>query len=243
MKIKLQGPVFVADCTFAEKDTVKAAGFRWHGGGCRLPCVACQAQVPLKVWWTDAAAKAARLIEYADDVAKAALAPHLEQVSASKAVDADIDIPAPDGLAYLGYQRAGIAYAKGRDRTLIGDEMGLGKTIQALGYINASPEVKTVLIVCPASLRLNWEREAKKWLVRADSFKFHIVETADPPPADATFIIVNYNRLSGKAGEKVFAALMARQWDLLVADEAHYCKNPKAKRTQALLGVPEKNKK
>lgn len=237
MLIKLQAGVFVAESTFAEKDIVKAAGFRWHGGNCRPGCSACIAQLPLKVWWTDRAASAGRLINYATDEAKAALSGHVAKVEASKAADADIEIPAPAGLSYLGYQKAGIAYAKQRKSTLIGDEMGLGKTIQALGFINASPEIETVLVVCPASLRLNWEREARKWLVR--DFKFHVVETADPPPADATFVIVNYDRLSGKAGEAVFEALMARDWGLLVADEAHYLKNPKAKRTQAVLGGKE----
>jgi SWI/SNF-related matrix-associated actin-dependent regulator 1 of chromatin subfamily A len=233
MRIKMHNGIFVAESSFAEKDAVKGAGFRWHGGNCYPGCKACAASVPLKVWWTDMSAKAARLAQYATEDAKAILAPHLQQVESSKATDAVIDIPAPNGLAYLGYQKAGIAYAKARKRTLIGDEMGLGKTIQALGYVNASPEVKSVLIVCPASLRLNWLKEAKKWLVSANTFKFHVVESSDPIPADATFVIVNYNRLTGP----VFDSLMARKWDLLVADEAHYCKNPKAKRTQALLGV------
>ncbi len=232
MRIYLQNGVFVADSTFAEKDTVKAAGFWWHGGGCRPGCQGCAAKLPLKVWWTPKQPSAARLLEYCDEAAKQALAGHVAKVEASKATDADVEIPAPAGLSYLPYQRAGIAYASQRKRTLIGDEMGLGKTIQALGFINASPDVKTVLVVCPASLRLNWEREARKWLVNADSFKFYIVESGDPVPADANFVIVNYNRLKGE----VFDSLMARSWDLLVADEAHYAKNPKAQRTQALLG-------
>jgi SWI/SNF-related matrix-associated actin-dependent regulator 1 of chromatin subfamily A len=113
--------------------------------------------------------------------------------------------------------------------------MGLGKTIQALGTVNACPDIKTVLVVCPKSLRLNWVREAKKWLVR--DFNYHMVEAGDETvPADATFVVVNYNLLKGE----VYDALMARNWDLLVADEAHYAKNPKAQRSQALLGVPEK---
>src|SRR3989442_1131923 len=51
----------------------------------------------------------------------------------SRATEATIDIPVPEGRSYLGYQLAGIAYALGRKGTLIADEMGLGKTVQAFG--------------------------------------------------------------------------------------------------------------
>src|SRR5215208_4291026 len=48
----------------------------------------------------------------------------------SRATDADVQLPCPEGLAYLPYQKAGIAFAVSRDAALIADEMGLGKTIQ-----------------------------------------------------------------------------------------------------------------
>ena len=44
--------------------------------------------------------------------------------------------------------------------------MGLGKSIEAIGYINASPDIHRVLVVTKAKLKLNWERELRKWLVR-----------------------------------------------------------------------------
>jgi SWI/SNF-related matrix-associated actin-dependent regulator 1 of chromatin subfamily A len=84
----------------------------------------------------------------------------------SHAVAAAISIPAPEGLEYLGYQKAGIAFALERKGTLIGDEMGLGKTIQAIGLINAASNLNRVLIVCPASLKLNWAKEIRKWRTR-----------------------------------------------------------------------------
>ena len=49
-----------------------------------------------------------------------------QAIAESQAVDADIEIPAPEGLSYLPDQKAGIAYAVQRQATLIGDEMGLG---------------------------------------------------------------------------------------------------------------------
>jgi len=111
-------------------------------------------------------------------------------------------------------------------------------TIQALGLINADESIKNVLVVCPATLRLNWLREAQKWLVR--KFDYYVVETGDPVPAGANFVIVNFNRIVGKPGAKVFASLIERQFEVLIADEAHYVKNPKAQRTLALLGKDAK---
>jgi len=83
--------------------------------------------------------------------------------SRSTGAETAIDIPVPDGLAYLPYQRAGIAYASARDACLIGDEMGLGKTVQAIGVSNMDPSTLNNLVVVPASLKINWLREIKKW--------------------------------------------------------------------------------
>ena len=148
-------------------------------------------------------------------------------IAESKATDAEIEIPVPDYLAYLGYQKAGIRFSLSRAGVLLADEMGLGKTIQALGVINADASIKRVLIICPASLKLNWKREAQKWLTRA--FEIGVVGKNGFPQGN--FVICNYD-----VAAKFHAELHAREWDLVVLDEGHYCKNPKAKRTIALLG-------
>lgn len=139
-----------------------------------------------------------------------------EAIQASRATDADVNIPAPEGLSFLPYQRAGIAFAMARPSTLIADEMGLGKTIQAIGAMNASPEAKRILVVCPASLKHNWRAEISKW----NTVPFR---TAEIFPRIGSVTIVNYEQL-----KKVESAA----WDLLVFDEAHYAKNIKAQRTQ-----------
>src|SRR5262245_41105289 len=112
-----------------------------------------------KKWATADVDKAAELAKYADDEAQAKLAGRVSSTELSRATDAKLDVPAPEGRAYLPYQRAGIAYAMGRPSTLIADEMGLGKTIEAIGTINADPSIHVVLVICPASLKLNWQRE------------------------------------------------------------------------------------
>ncbi len=158
-----------------------------------------------------------------------------QAIADSQATDADIDIPVPAGLSYLPYQKAGIAYAIKRSSTLIGDEMGLGKTIQAIGVINATAP-KTVLVVCPASLKINWKNEMTKWLV-ADRDIQIVNGGGEQIPATPDVIIINYDVLS-----KHKDAINARTWDLVIMDEAHYIKNNTAARTKVAVGIKANRK-
>jgi len=158
-----------------------------------------------------------------------------QAIADSQAVDADIEIPVPAGLAYLPYQRAGIAYATQRKSTLIGDEMGLGKTIQAIGVINATAP-KTVLVVCPASLKINWKNEMTKWLVAERDIQI-VNGGGEQIPGTPDVVIINYDVLT-----KHKDAINARAWDLVIMDEAHYIKNPKAKRTGVAVGIKANRK-
>lgn len=185
----------------AARTQLKAIGFRFHGTYCGGSCWLDKAGVPPFVWWTDDAAKAEKLREYADAAAMAALDGVQQADQASRAVDADVDLPCPDGLAYLPYQRAGISwllgrFADGQTRALLADEMGLGKTIQAIGTINGDAAIKNVLIVVPASLRVNWRRECEKWLTRRSTVV--IADNAKDVPTSWTgdlVVILNYEKL------------------------------------------------
>lgn len=159
-------------------------------------------------------------------ISAAEVAVREEAVAASKATDAAVEIPAPPGLTYLGYQKAGVAFALQRTGTLIADEMGLGKTIQAIGVINADPKIQKVCIICPASLKINWHRELSKWLTRPLSIG--IVEPGTWPTTDIA--IVNFDIIHKFPTKANF------WWDLLVVDEAHYLKSKDARRTKHILG-------
>ncbi|MEO2237248.1 MAG: DEAD/DEAH box helicase, partial [Candidatus Poseidoniia archaeon] len=151
---------------------------------------------------------------------------------ASRASGAAVGAPSPDGYEYLPYQRAAIAFGMSHPSVLIADEMGPGKTIEALGIINTDPKVKRVLIVCPASLKLNWARECERWLVDRGTVGI----AGKTFPEDADVVIINYDIL-GKWKSK-----LRKTFDVLVADECHYVKNKEAKRSKALYGVKAKRK-
>lgn len=161
----------------------------------------------------------------------------IAQLKESRAVEPVtlVDIPLPEGLELLGYQKAGVSYALQRTSTLIADEMGLGKTVQAIAFVNASPEIKRVLIVCPKSLRRNWLKEWRKWSIRDLSVGIFgqnaqgkaLKKGEEQPSFDVT--IINYDQL--KKLSQTFSG------DLLIPDEAHYIKNGKAQRTKLVHAI------
>jgi len=111
-----------------------------------------------------------------------------------------------------------------------GDCIVTHNTIQALGVINAKPEIKRTLIICPAILKINWAREAEKWLV--EKKKIEVVKAGkDFASPEADIVIINYDLL-----KKHSAAIHAKEWDLLICDEAHALKNSKAARTCEVIG-------
>jgi superfamily II DNA or RNA helicase len=100
-------------------------------------------------------------------------------------------------------------------------------TVQAIGVINSDATIKKVLVICPASLKTNWEREMTKWFTR--KLTIGISDTKALPLTDV--VIINFDVL-----HKYKSDLDAVRWDVVVVDEAHYCKNAKARRTQMIIG-------
>ena len=153
----------------------------------------------------------------------------LDILEKSQAVDSDKNYPVPAGLDYYGYQKAGIEYCLDKDNILIGDEMGLGKTVQAIGVINVN-KPKDVLIVSPASLKLNWKKELETWLVDKRDVQV-IMSGKDNLDEKQDIVIVNYDVL------QKYQELLDKKWSLVIMDEVHYLKNPDAQRTKAALSV------
>lgn len=122
------------------------------------------------------------------------------------------------------FQAAGVAYALEAKRCFIADEMGLGKTIQALATVQAA-NAYPAIVVCPASLKLNWAREAGKWL---PGHSIAVWNGKASLNVSADIVVINYDVL-----KKNLDALKALKPQAVVFDESHYAKNHKAARTEA----------
>jgi len=124
------------------------------------------------------------------------------------------------------FQWAGVRYALDARRCFFADEQGLGKTVEALATLEAAGAFPAV-VVCPASLKLNWQRETAHWLPHRSVALIEGRGLAVAPGADIT--ILNYEIVAAHR-----EALGRRKPRALVVDESHYVKNPQAKRTQAV---------
>jgi hypothetical protein len=154
----------------------------------------------------------------------------VDMLVASSAHDADIEVAGLGGTL-RPFQKAGVAYAARQKRVILGDQPGLGKTCQALAtiqYLGSFPAV----VVCPASLRLNWKREAERWLPGK------VVTVANTPGlADriGDITILSYDVLP-----RYVDWLKSCKPKALVMDESHMAKNPTAKRTKAAMKLADK---
>src|SRR5688572_10833344 len=128
-----------------------------------------------------------------------------------------------DGL--FPHQVEGVAFLLGRRRAILADDMGLGKTRQSIIALTESAPQGPYLVICPASIKHNWQREILA--VRPDS-EVSIVGPGPVPAAPwAGWVIVNYD-IMGKAID----ALCTQTWAGIVFDEAHYLKNHTSQRSR-----------
>ena len=153
-----------------------------------------------------------------------------ETVALSYADDAELEDLGLGGELHP-FQRAGVRYALARRRTFIADEQGLGKTVQALATIEADGAFPAV-VICPASMKLVWEREAKHWLPRRTVaiLDGRTAEVWTEDTAAAEIIVLNYDILDWHADK-----LIELEPRALILDESHYVKNARAARTKAAL--------
>ena len=97
-------------------------------------------------------------------------------------------------------------------------------------------KAKKVLIICPASLKINWMREIQNYTDRSVS----IIEGKKWESAE--FVIVNYDILKNfhDINNKEESVILQEGFDLVIADEAHYVKNPQAARTKLFNDIATK---
>tara|TARA_R110000824_G_scaffold7698_1_gene34797 strand:+ start:3247 stop:5241 length:1995 start_codon:yes stop_codon:yes gene_type:complete len=227
MSLTFTDTTYVWTGGYATRLVPKEAGFRWDGNA--------------RHWWTTDWSAAHKLRAYADEPALAALDTDTEEAAhvmdesralvPSRPWDETWNTWNPD-LTPMPFQQAGVQFLHDHKNALVGDEMGLGKTVQALLLLNSLPSDKQkVLIICPASLKLNWEIEFHRWVKNHDDYIINIMGGGRDWSYFDDVVIINPQLL-----KKHHYNLREATWDVMIVDECHYFKNPGAQRTLHLFG-------
>ena len=142
----------------------------------------------------------------------------------------DIDYSKYSHRPPLNHQKVAIEKLAGSKRFILADDMGLGKTTSTI-IASLETGAKKILIICPASLKINWQREIENYSDRptfiAEGKKFS---------TDHDFVIVNYDILKNfhDPKDKENSLLEKSNFDLVILDEAHMISNAQAQRTKII---------
>lgn len=136
----------------------------------------------------------------------------------------------------LEHQKEAIQKLVENKKFILADDMGLGKTTSTIIAALESGS-KKVLIICPATLKINWKREIENY-----SDKSVYIAEGKNFSTDADFVIINYDIIKNfhdtkKKGE---SQILDANFDLVVVDEAHYIKNATAQRTKLINDLVKK---
>jgi SWI/SNF-related matrix-associated actin-dependent regulator 1 of chromatin subfamily A len=144
--------------------------------------------------------------------------------------EVSIDYSKYDHRPPLTHQKEAIEKLTGSRRFILADDMGLGKTTSTI-IAALETGAKKILIICPASLKINWEREIANYTDRsvyiAEGKKFS---------TESDFVIVNYDILKNfhDPKDKDNSLLFKSEFELVVLDEAHMVSNAQAQRTKII---------
>ncbi|PON79165.1 Protein CHROMATIN REMODELING [Parasponia andersonii] len=173
--------------------------------------------------------------------------------AACKSEDSDFQ-PILKPYQLVGVNFLLLLHRKGIGGAILADEMGLGKTIQAITYLTLLKHLNNDpgphLIVCPASVLENWERELKKWCPSFSVLQYHgavrsayakelnsLSKAGLPPPFNVLLVCYSlFERHS--AQQKDDRKILKRwQWSCVLMDEAHALKDKNSYRWKNLMGV------
>lgn len=137
-------------------------------------------------------------------------------------------------VSLRGYQAFGARFVLNQGRVLLGDEMGLGKTVQAIAVMAhlVATGATHVLVVCPASVLVGWLREVE----RRSSLTAWRLHGPDREAAAASWLAGGGVAVTTFDGLRHVPPAAGDVLDLLVVDEAHLVKNPRAQRSQDVAG-------
>jgi len=132
------------------------------------------------------------------------------------------------------FQEEGVQFLTKNKHALLADDMGLGKTVQAIqALINVY--ANKILVICPASVKLNWKKELVYWGSTSKYFQKENIYVANGRRANipnTQVVIINYDLIIYPEIQKQ----LKRDWHAIICDEAHFLKSRTSKRTIAMFG-------
>ena len=149
-------------------------------------------------------------------------------IKTHKTENVEIDYSKYSHRPPLEHQEIAIEKLVGTKRFILADDMGLGKTTSTIIAALETGEEK-ILIICPASLKINWEREIRNYTDRS----VYISEGKNFS-TEHDFVIVNYDILKNfyDIKNKDKSPITQANFGLVIIDEAHYIQNGQAQRTK-----------
>ena len=130
----------------------------------------------------------------------------------------------------LEHQKEAVQKLVENKKFILADDMGLGKTTSTI-IAALEANSKKVLIICPATLKINWKREIENY-----SDKSIYIAEGKNFSTDADFVIINYDIIKNfhDPKKKDDSEILKSNFDLVIVDEAHYIKNGQAQRTKLI---------
>jgi SWI/SNF-related matrix-associated actin-dependent regulator 1 of chromatin subfamily A len=126
------------------------------------------------------------------------------------------------------FQNIGVQFMEQHNGcALIADEQGLGKTIETIAWLQLHPEIQSTLIVVPASVKINWQREIVSWMNPVPNVQ--ILSGQKPYKIIGDIIIINYDIVTYWTKQ-----LLKKEFEVIILDEAHFVKNSSTKRSKAI---------
>jgi SNF2 family DNA or RNA helicase len=165
--------------------------------------------------------------------------PKAAVVQEEKKLDRVIDYTKYNSRPPMDHQKIAVEKLLANNKFILADDMGLGKTTSAV-IASLESKARKILIVCPASLKINWEREIRNYSDRkvlivegrkwGSTFDYYIINYD---------IIKNYHTTDKSEDSDDYKLLVNANFDLAIVDEAHYISNATANRTRLLNDVLE----
>jgi SWI/SNF-related matrix-associated actin-dependent regulator 1 of chromatin subfamily A len=133
----------------------------------------------------------------------------------------------------LEHQKEAVQKLVENKKFILADDMGLGKTTSTIIAALESGS-KKVLIICPATLKINWKREIENYSDKS----IYIAESKNFS-TEADYVIINYDIIKNfhDPKKKDDSQVLAAKFDLVIIDEAHYIKNATAQRTKLINDI------